>query len=142
LIELVEAKATTAELIKSLSCVVDLHSECILLVKYILLVLVILIFVALIFILFLVIFITVSVVLVAGSEHVLVLLFRVLSESLVVIVFIFAVHFLVIGYSLGEFECSGLLLELGLIECLLGFSFGLPLLLDFIRVFEEGQRVD
>jgi hypothetical protein len=67
-----------------------------------------------------------------------------LSELLLFpIILIITVHLLIlIGRLLSHYLLLGILLKLSLVEGFLGLLLGLPLLLDLIRVFKEGQRMD
>jgi hypothetical protein len=120
-----------------------LHAKCILLIEDILLILIIFIL-TFIFILFLlVILIAIPNVLMSHPEHILMLLLSMLCELLLFpIILIITVHLLVLIVSLSHYPLLGILLKLSLVEGFLSLLLGLPLLLDLIRVFKEGQRMD
>jgi hypothetical protein len=140
--ELLVSKHASTKTSMSCSCIVDLHAKCILLIEDILLILIIFIL-TFIFILFLlVILIAIPNVLMSHSEHILMFLLSMLSELLLFpIILIITVHLLVI-VSLSHYLLLGILLKLSLVEGFLSLLFGLPLLLDLVRVFKECQRMD
>jgi hypothetical protein len=142
--ELLVSKHASTKTSMSCTCIVDLHAKCILLIEDILLILIVFIL-AFIFILFLlVILIAIPNVLMSHSEHILMFLLSMLSELLLFpIILIITVHLLIlIGRLLSHYLLLGILLKLSLVEGFLGLLLGLPLLLDLIRVFKEGQRMD
>jgi hypothetical protein len=140
--ELLVSKHASTKTSMSCTCIVDLHAKCILLIEDILLILIVFIL-AFIFILFLlVILIAIPNVLMSHSEHILMFLLSMLSELLLFpIILIITVHLLVI-VSLSHYLLLGILLKLSLVEGFLSLLFGLPLLLDLVRVFKECQRMD